>query len=174
MSIMPKESQNASAYDYLFSNYTNTLGRNVTGNATISQVNVTNFRVDTYGGWFIYAVWQENNPSQSVIYFDRSVDGGKTWSPVVPISNAAQISINPHVGAFANEVYVTWEAKNPLNSDVFLKKSINGGTTFGSTINLSHSAGLYSSTDSNILIDKTTSKVIIWWGNSFPSDYLLL
>ena len=42
----------------------------------------------------------------------------------MPISNAAQISINPHVGAFANEVYVTWEAKNPLNSDVFLKKAL--------------------------------------------------
>ena len=43
-----------------------------------SQVNVTNFRVNTDGGWFIYAVWQENNLSQtSVIYFDRSVDGGR-------------------------------------------------------------------------------------------------
>lgn len=160
-------SQNASSYDYLFSNYTNTLGRNITGNVTISKVNVTNYHVDTYGGWFIYTVWQESNHSRSVIYFDRSVDGGKTWGPAVIISNPNQISVNPHVGAFANEVYITWEAKNPVNSDVFLKKSVNGGTTFGSTINMSHSAGLYSSTDSNIIIDKTTSKVIIWWITHF-------
>jgi hypothetical protein len=167
-SKVPKENQKASAYDYLFSNYTNTLGKNVTNaNVTISKFNVTNFRVDTYGGWFIYAVWQENNHTKNVIYFDRSVDGGKTWGPAVPISNGTQISTNPHVGAFANEVYVVWEGKNPINTDVFLRKSIDGGTTFGKTINLSHSAGLYSSTESSILIDKTTSKVIIWWVTHF-------
>ncbi len=54
-------------------------------------------------------------------------------------------SIYSQVASFGNNVYVTWEesifGNNPLNYDVLLKTSTDGGRTFGDITNLSNNTG---------------------------------
>jgi hypothetical protein len=149
--------------DYLLKNYTKQL-KPSSNIATFSNFDVKNLRVDTYGGWFVYAVWEQNvSAKNSAVFFSRSVDGGKNWTPGEAISNATEQASNPHVGAFADEVYVIWEQKNPNNNDVFLRKSLDAGSTFGKPINVSNVASTANATDSSLTIDKSTGKVIIAW-----------
>jgi hypothetical protein len=146
---------------YITHTYTGVLGPS--NKTKIAFIHAGNLKVDTFGGWFVYAVWQEKSGSNTQIFFARSVDGGKTWTPPENLTSPRAEASNPQLGAFADEVYVTWEQKNPNNNDIFLVKSIDGGSAFAKPINLSQTASTSNATDSSITVDKATGKVIIAW-----------
>ena len=151
--------------DYLGSNYTKPLVPSPSAHIpTFSKYYVSNLRVDTFGGWFVYAVWQQNvTEKNSAIFVARSVDGGQNWTSGEPISNISEDATNPHIGAFGDEVYIIWEQKNPNNNDVFWVKSSNGGSTFSDPTNLSNIASTANARDSSLILDKSTGKVIVAW-----------
>jgi len=69
--------------------------------------------------------------------------------PVV-FENATNLTNNPldsvygQVAAWNNNVYVLWQDSMPTdyrNYDIFIKKSIDNGSTFGSPVNLSNNSG---------------------------------
>lgn len=93
----------------------------------------------------VYAVWMDNSGSTTGSYdirFRKSTDGGAIFSPAIRISNNAGQSLFPAIAAFGNNVYIVWTDDTPGNHDIFLSRSTDGGTTFGSPINLSNNAGV--------------------------------
>jgi hypothetical protein len=67
--------------------------------------------------------------------------GGASITSTINLSNNGGQAVNPQIAASGSNVYVVWEDNTPGNFDIFLKKSDDGGSTFGSTINLSNDAG---------------------------------
>lgn len=76
----------------------------------------------------------------SVIFFQRSTDGGKTWSTPVQISDVkvgfpfvqgASIGVS-----LTGEVYVAWIDFENHNSSFNVRRSVNGGVTFGPTVSV--------------------------------------
>ncbi|MEP0824355.1 MAG: exo-alpha-sialidase [Nitrososphaera sp.] len=74
------------------------------------------------------------------------VDGGESIQVVFEnatnLTDNQQDSVYGQVAAWNNSVYVIWQdSVSGRNYDIFIKKSIDNGTTFGSHINLSNNSG---------------------------------
>ncbi|HYO07102.1 MAG TPA: sialidase family protein [Phototrophicaceae bacterium] len=86
------------------------------------------------------------------------------------ISDNVNDSVYPQVASFGNTVYVTWEESvfdnNPLNYDVLLKTSTDGGRTFGDITNLSNNTGF----SEHPQISVNGSNVYVVWADNTSSN----
>ena len=143
--------------NYLTGHYGNILTRSVT--------NITDLQGATSEGWLVYFVWKQGSGNNSQIYLVYSQDGGRSYSKpsnLSTLSNSSGGVNNPHIGAFADDVYVTWEQEvKPGNNDVFLINSTNGGVSFGNALNVSNNP--QNSVSSSLVVDKETGKVLVSW-----------
>jgi hypothetical protein len=90
----------------------------------------------------VYVVWNEITPATREIFYKRSTDGGATFENVVKISTSAEINKDGgEVAASGNNVYVVWGEEPSGKAEILYRRSTDGGATFGSTINLSNTAG---------------------------------
>ncbi|MCK9862883.1 sialidase family protein [Paenibacillus sp. ATY16] len=75
-----------------------------------------------------------NNFTQSETLFQRSLDQGQTWSPPILLTNQVQgvtsfgstITIGPQ-----GDVYVGWMQYGPGTPEFLMRRSLDGGVTFG-------------------------------------------
>ena len=75
---------------------------------------------------------------------------GLSFSEPVNLTNNLRDSVYAQVATQGNNVYIAWQenppspiasSDNEVNYDIFIKKSTDGGITFGKEINLSHNPG---------------------------------
>src|SRR3990172_7383262 len=105
-----------------------------TGTAGSAQ-GLVSLAVDSVG--VLYVAWQDDRGGDFDIYFAKSADAGRTFSPNVRAadgqSGAIQRSPRIAVGA-ARTVYLAWEDERNIDSDVYFTYSTNGGASFASPI----------------------------------------
>lgn len=89
----------------------------------------------------VFVVWRDSTPGRGEIFYTRSTDGGATFSSTVNLSNNTGSSIEPVIAISGNNVYVVWSENTSGNNEILLRKSINSGAAFGSTINISQNTG---------------------------------
>jgi hypothetical protein len=101
----------------------------------------------------VYVVWADNTealPADLIgdrrgtnadIVFRKSMDGGNTFGSTVRLSVNAGDSREPAIAVSGNNVYVVWSDNTPERTGVLFRKSIDSGSNFGSTVNLSNNAG---------------------------------
>jgi len=89
----------------------------------------------------VYVVWDDDTSGNAEILYRKSTDGGASFGSTVNLSNDAGSSESPSIAISGNNVYVIWLDNTPGNFEILLRKSINAGATFGSTINVSQNAG---------------------------------
>ena len=88
----------------------------------------------------VYVAWSGSNGNQD-IFFRASNDGGKTFDPVVNLSDNLGRSVTRSMASKGSAAYVAWVDNTYGNSDVFFRRSTDGGKTFDDTMNLSNSNG---------------------------------
>lgn len=93
-------------------------------------------------GRSVYVVWEDERntstiPPHTDIYFNRSLDGGRTWlTPDVRLDTGsppgAARSARPAIAASGSSVYVVWDDDRnvPNKSDIYFNVSHDGGTTW--------------------------------------------
>jgi hypothetical protein len=81
----------------------------------------------------VYFVWLEQD-----IMFKRNAI---SFDPTINLSNTTGTSRTPAMAAFENNVYVVWDDDTPGNSEIFYRKSTDGGASFGGPVNLSNTVG---------------------------------
>jgi hypothetical protein len=91
----------------------------------------------------VYVVWRDNTPGTEEILFKRSINGGASFDSTLYLTANSTKPINsvrPQIVANANNVFVVWSWGNfdQGRADVLFKRSINGGGTFGTTVNISN------------------------------------
>jgi len=91
----------------------------------------------------VYLVWLDNSPGNDAVFFTASTDSGASFGNVINLNSGPNISQSAKIAAAGNNVYVSWQEKNPISGfdDIFFRASVDGGTTFGNVINLSNSNG---------------------------------
>ncbi len=118
-----------------------------------------------------YVVWRDNtglSAGNFDIFLAMSTNSGSTFGAPVNISNNSGDSRTPRVAASGTNAYVVWRDNTALstgNFDILLRVSVNNGSTFGSTINLSNNAG-----ESRFAQVVTGSGVFEAWRDNTPGS----
>jgi hypothetical protein len=95
--------------------------------------------------FLFYCQYPPNQLQYSIVSQSRDND-----PPLVIYGNATNLTNNPtdsvygQIAASNNKVYLLWQDSMPssyTNYDIFIKKSVDNGTTFGSPVNLSNNPG---------------------------------
>jgi hypothetical protein len=110
---------------------------NNAGGSTVPQI--------TAVGDNVYVTWGDNTLGNFETFFRASNDNGQTFGPTINLSNNAGSTSESQLSAIetidGNFVYVTWVDNTSGNNEIAFAVSNDNGQTFGSTINLSNSAG---------------------------------
>jgi hypothetical protein len=88
-------------------------------------------------------MWDDSSFGNVEILYRRSTDCGMTFGPTKNLSNNAGFSHFPAIATLENNVYVVWQDQNNISEDneILFRKSTDGGSNFGNTINLSNKQG---------------------------------
>jgi hypothetical protein len=92
-----------------------------------------------FAGRYLYVVWADGSPAD--IVFRRSVDGGLTFKAAWDVSvNSGQSTVPRVALSGGSNVYLTWQDDTTGNDEVYFKRSLDAGQTFGNVMNLSNTA----------------------------------
>lgn len=97
----------------------------------------------------VCVMWSDSDFGNIEIFYRRSTDGGMTFGPIDNLSNNGGFSNFPAIAALENSVYVVWQDQDAITEDneILYRKSTDGGTSFGTTVNLSNKDGNQGSPD---------------------------
>jgi len=118
------------------------------GNTFTQTINLSNNsytssnpRISTSGN-NVYVAWDDKSSGYSNILFAKSADNGMTFNKAIDLSSNLGSSKYPHIDVSGNNVYVIWQANNPVGAtEVYFVASADNGNTFDSVINLSNNPG---------------------------------
>ena len=127
-----------------------------------NEANLSNYR---------YAVWSAGEEEDRYIFFSRSTDGGNTFSSPLSISGKSRTSVfNPEVSSSGNNIYVVWQGQSENgNQDIFMRKSVDYGSSFSGVENLSNDPG--GSGNPQVTINGNTTHVA-WEGTTPGNNYI--
>ena len=103
------------------------------GNSTAAQIAVYQDNV--------YVVWEDATTGNGDIYFKKSMDNGTSFGNIENLSNNTSFSDSFHIAISGSNVYVVWTDDATGNGDIYFKKSMDNGTSFGNIENLSNDNG---------------------------------
>jgi hypothetical protein len=106
--------------------------QNISNNAG----NSTDARIGVYQN-NVYLVWTDDTTGNKDIYFKRSVDNGTTFGSIENLSNNPGNSTDAQIALYQNNLYLVWTDDTSGNGDIYFKRSVDNGSTFGTTENLS-------------------------------------
>ncbi len=88
----------------------------------------------------VFIIWDQKDGE---VYFRRSSDNGATWQGIDKLSNNPGDSRGPIIAGSGSFVYVLWTQDNAEGtaSDVFFRRSTDGGATWKPVENLSNTGG---------------------------------
>lgn len=115
----------------------------------------------------IHLVWGDNTPGNYEIFYKRSTNGGVNWTSkkITWTSGASQF---PSIAIDSNDnIHLAWYDSTPGNSEIYYKRSTNGGVTWSSTKRLSWNAS--SSMYVTIAVD-SQSRVHVSWIDFTPGN----
>jgi hypothetical protein len=118
-----------------------------------------------------YAVWSAGEEEDRYIFFSRSTDGGNTFSSPLSISGKSRTPVfNPEVSSSGNNIYVVWQGQSENgNQDIFMRKSVDYGSSFSGVENLSNDPG--GSGNPQVTINGNTTHVA-WEGTTPGNNYI--
>jgi len=117
-------------------------------------------------GSVIHLVWYDMRLSDYEIYYSRSTDGGRSFGPVMRLTNATGYSSNPSIAASGSIVHVAWQDERN-GGQIFYKRSTDEGENFSPDTCLTNS----SSYNAKPSIAFSGSAVHIVWNDFRDSNW---
>ena len=82
-------------------------------------------------GSIVHVIWMDDRNGDYEIYYKRSTDGGLTWGADTRLSNDPNDSEYPSIAASGSMVHAVWEDNRDGNYNIYYKKSIDAGLSWG-------------------------------------------
>ncbi|MFA5011866.1 MAG: FG-GAP-like repeat-containing protein [Ignavibacteria bacterium] len=91
-------------------------------------------------GSSVHVVWlDKRNSDYQEIFYKMSTNGGVSWGADIQLTNNSSISsYSPSISVSGSVVHVVWEDYRDVNSEIYYKRSADGGTTWGADIRLTN------------------------------------
>ena len=106
-------------------------------------------------------VWYDDTPGNLEVYYRKTTNGGKTWSPTERMTWTSGDSRHPVIaGDSTDAVHVVWDDDTPGDDEIYYKKSTNGGTTWSTVQRLTWTSG--SSRYPAMAIDADDAIHVVW------------
>jgi hypothetical protein len=112
----------------------------LTNDAAFSATTFNNARTVAASGATVHVVWFDTRDGNREIYYKRSTDGGLTFGADVRLTANAAVSHFPGIATSQSGVHVVWEEYRDGNAEIYVKRSIDGGATFGPDVRLTSNA----------------------------------
>lgn len=79
----------------------------------------------------IHIVWTDDRDGNPEIYYTRSTNNGETWGGDVRLTTNDSTSSFPAIAVIGSILHVAWEDKRDGELELYYKRSINNGATWG-------------------------------------------
>jgi hypothetical protein len=113
----------------------------------------------------IHLVWQNDISGNTEIYYKKSTNGGVTWVGDKRLTWNAGGSGYPAIAVDSTDtIHVVWNDYTPGNSEIFYKKSTNGGGSWSGTVRFTWNSEI--SSDPAIAVDSSDTIHVVWYDYS--------
>ncbi|MCX6162600.1 MAG: exo-alpha-sialidase, partial [Ignavibacteriae bacterium] len=113
-------------------------------------------------GLFVHVMFHDNRTGNWQIYYKRSTDGGITWGNDNRLSNTSASSYYPSVSVSGFNVHVVWHDTRDGSSEIYYKRSTDGGINWSADTRLTNDPSL--SSCAQIAVSGSNVHVI-WYDN---------
>ena len=120
-------------------------------------------RVDTTYTHYGYPPARPEEYKNYEIFYKRSLNNGLTWQEDFRLTHADRISKSPSIIAQGDTVVVVWMDNRDNNYEIYLKYSIDGGTTWSEDIRATDDP--YFSKSPSIAMDSLGTIYLLWSDN---------
>jgi len=115
--------------------------------------------VDSSDG--LHLVWSDETPGNGEIYYEKSTDGGATWTPGKRITSTSGHSFDPAIAVDSSGgLHVAWEDYTPGNGEIYYQASTDGGATWTTSKRLTWNSGL--SYEAAVAVDASGNPQVAW------------
>ena len=116
-----------------------------------------------------HIVWRDNSAGNYEVYYRKSSDAGTTWAAGQRLTWTSGISYAPDLAVGpTSRLSVVWADSTPGNSEVYVKRSANWGTSWAANKRITWNAG--GSEAPAIGVDSSGNLHIVWQDNT-PGNY---
>ena len=115
----------------------------------------------------VHVVWFDSRDGNDEIYYRRSLDGGATWGADTRLTDNSSVSDNPSIAVSGNIVHVAWYDQRDGDAEIYYKRSLDGGATWGADTRLTDCLG--NSYTPSIAVSGNTVHVA-WHDNRTPGN----
>lgn len=112
----------------------------LTNDTASSFYGFSNPRSIVASGSFVHTVWCDFRDGNWEIYYKRSTDDGLNWGQDIQLTNNQSISVIPCIVAVSSNVHVVWADNRNGNYEIYYKRSVDGGLTWGSDTRLTNTS----------------------------------
>ena len=117
----------------------------------------------------IHLVWQDTPPGNGEIYYKKSTDGGSSWTASKRLTWNSGSSEDPAIAVDSQgALHVVWEDYTPGESEIYHKKSTDGGVTWTANQRLTWTPG--SSWHTAVVTPWSGGLYVVWEEYSGGSD----
>lgn len=93
-------------------------------------------------GNVVHVVWEDDRDGNREIYYKRSIDAGVTWGIDTRLTNNPSSSMVPALAINGSVLHILWQDARDGHAEVYYKRSIDGGLTWGADTRLTNSTSL--------------------------------
>jgi hypothetical protein len=112
----------------------------LTSNDSISRTSDNNAYCVATNGNLVHVLWYDKRDGNYEIYYKRSTDGGLNWGTDFRLTNNIGDSWYPSVAVYGSVVHVVWFDNRDGNDEIYFKRSLDGGSTWGTDIRLTYNS----------------------------------
>ena len=130
--------------------------------ADMRLTNDPNFRQPasvSASGNFVHIAWMDLRDGNPEIYYKRSTNDGVSWLSDTRLTNNTNISTVPTVSVSGSNVSLCWVDDRDGNTEIYYKRSTNGGVSWSSDTRLTNDPNISTSPS---IISSGTAIHVVW------------